>query len=391
MSGLPDRITPLPQELFAETYGMSRVLSDILNFTDIEIIGGSLICGMIMLVLYGAAVLQVSLDYNASYVLGVLSHLYPQTYMYFLNYTKDHITLKCLVFVVSALATIHSLFVCHTIYHYEILTYTKPELLIDGEWSVFAATAVGVGLCFCIQMQRSSFYAKMLYTLSRKTWRLVLTIALGILILGQLSFGILLSAKLFQLWDLPNLKAAVYIAMVPLFTIRVASDTVTSIALCIILYDNRPSISRSTKLVNTLIMYAMNRFVLTTQVINYSETSDSDESNRIVVFVQTIILITKPSSIWAMVIEFVTSEIYVNSFLSTLNSRNHLREIGGTGQVISATGLSAARFRLAPATGNTVVSITQDVEVQKQFEVDFDRNPKNKEESYSMTNISRAV
>ncbi|KAJ7583167.1 hypothetical protein C8J56DRAFT_1167109 [Mycena floridula] len=331
MSGLPDRVTPVSQDLFAETYG------------------GTMICCMIMLVLYGAAVVQ--------------------TYMYFVNYTRDHIALKSLVFIVSTLATIHSIFACHTVYHYQIITYTRPEILTNGVWSVFALTSVGVAICFCIQI----FYARMLYTLARKTWRLVLTTVLTILIVGQLTFGIFVSVKLFQLWDLPKLKGVVYVAMVPLFSIRVVSDTVTSIALCIILYDSRPSLNRSSKLVNTLIVYAMNKFVLTT----------------IVVLMQTIVLIANPDSIWAMVIEFVTAQIYANSFLATLNSRNHLREIGGSGQVISAN-LSTVRFR-SPMTGTTSLSITQEVDVQKHFDIDFNKKPKIQEESYSMSAISRAV
>ncbi|THU98492.1 hypothetical protein K435DRAFT_964930 [Dendrothele bispora CBS 962.96] len=58
-------------------------------------------------------------------------------------------------------------------------------------------------------------------------------------------------------------------------------------------------------------IYAMERFALTT----------------VVVVVQTIVLIAKPTSIWAMCIEFVTPQIYTNNFLATLNSRNHLRDI----------------------------------------------------------------
>ncbi|KAK7449252.1 hypothetical protein VKT23_013397 [Stygiomarasmius scandens] len=115
----------------------------------------------------------------------------------------------------------------------------------------------------------------------------------------------------------------VYDAMVPLFVIRVLSDTVTAVALCVILFDSRTAFARSLRLIKTLMIYAMERFVLTT----------------LVVFVQTIILIAKPKSIWAMVIEFVTAQLYTNSFLATLNSRNHLRGIGsGDSEYVSVSG-----------------------------------------------------
>ncbi|KAJ7576655.1 hypothetical protein C8J56DRAFT_1061919 [Mycena floridula] len=133
-----------------------------------------------------------------------------------------------------------------------------------------------------------------------------------------------------------------YIAMVPLFSIRVVSDSFTSISLCIILYDARPT-DKSSELVRKLIMYAMNRFVMTTQVfIGFWSLSltISTPSNRIVVLVQTIVLVLKPETIWAIAIDLVSVEIYVNSFLSTLNSRNHLRDMGnGTGRNITLSVL----------------------------------------------------
>ncbi|THU96278.1 hypothetical protein K435DRAFT_858679 [Dendrothele bispora CBS 962.96] len=284
----PDRISPVDQSTFSDTYG------------------GGLICCMVMLVLYGLAVLQ--------------------TYMYFINYGRDGLAMKALVGFVWLMATVHAIFVCHATYHYVVLSYDNPLSLIDGDWSIYAATSVGVVLCFCIQ----TFFARMLYFLTKKKWRLIITSTLGILILGEVAlvsswiidlalvpivpFGLPstdLSYRLFSIWLVPDLYKMVYDAMVPLFVIRVLSDTVTAVALCIVLFDSRTGFSQSLRLIKTLMIYAMERFVLTT----------------VVVFVQTIVLITKPTSIQAMVIEFITAQLYTNSFLATLNSRNHLRDI----------------------------------------------------------------
>ncbi|KAF9490272.1 hypothetical protein BDN71DRAFT_1511449 [Pleurotus eryngii] len=98
--------------------------------------------------------------------------------------------------------------------------------------------------------------------------------------------------------------------MVPLFLTRVVSDALVSATLCIILYDAR-SFARSLKLIKTLIVYAMNRFLLTTLVAIF----------------QTVVLIIEPESIWAMIIELITAQFYVNSFFAVLNSRSHLRDM----------------------------------------------------------------
>ncbi|KAG9225248.1 hypothetical protein CCMSSC00406_0007079 [Pleurotus cornucopiae] len=129
--------------------------------------------------------------------------------------------------------------------------------------------------------------------------------------------------------------------MVPLFVIRVISDGTVSATLCIILYDAR-GFTRSVRLIKTLIIYSMNRFLLTT----------------LVVIAQTAILISQPESIWAMVIEFISAQLYVNSFFAMLNSRNRLRHMGGQessqSQLFASSGgrarvsaVSAPRFRRA--------------------------------------------
>ncbi|KIJ65814.1 hypothetical protein HYDPIDRAFT_39001 [Hydnomerulius pinastri MD-312] len=287
-SPLPDRITPVTQSLYEQTYG------------------GSLICNQVMLVLYGISTLQ--------------------TYIYFLHYVNDSIYMKSLVLVVWIFGSLHAFLVCHTVYHYLVLSYTDPMYLVQGEWSVYTATCVGVIVCFCVQI----FFARMIFYLTKGRRRIILTTILGFFIVAQIAFGIFLSADLFIIWDLYKISEAVYPAMVPLFFTRVASDTVTAITLCVVLYDSQTSFKRSVRLVKTLIIYSMNRFVLTT----------------VVVIIQTIILIVKPGSIWAMVIEFVSVQLYANSLLATLNSRNYFRAIGsGDSNYMTAPSTTAVGYR----------------------------------------------
>ncbi|KAF9228328.1 hypothetical protein BS17DRAFT_805833 [Gyrodon lividus] len=291
-STLPDRITPVSQSLYEQTYG------------------GSLICCQVMLVLYGISTLQ--------------------TYIYFLHYVNDSIYMKSLVFAVWAFGSLHAFLVCHTVYHYLVLSYMNPMYLIQGEWSVYTATCVGVVVCFCVQI----FFARMIFHLTKGRRRIILSTILGFFIIAQIVFGIFLSCKLFIIWDLYRINEAVYPAMVPLFFTRVASDTVTAITLCVVLHDSRTKFQRSLRLVKTLIIYSMNRFVLTT----------------VVVIIQTIILIVKPQNIWAMVIEFVSVQLYANSLLATLNSRNYFRALGGGDSHYMSTPLaSTMRYRRGDA------------------------------------------
>ncbi|KAJ8698959.1 hypothetical protein PTI98_005607 [Pleurotus ostreatus] len=285
MSGLPDRPTPMPQSMYEEIYG------------------ASLVSCQVMLALYGIASLQA--------------------YLYYISYPKDSLRMKTLVGSIWVLATLHAIFLSHTVWHYSVKSYTRPEILPDGEWSVYAGVTVGIFICFVLQI----FFVRMIYLMTKR-WRKLLTGTMILLLAAQTGFGVYFAYSLFHLWDLLRLHEAVFTAMVPYYILRVVLDATVSATLCIILYDAR-GFTKSMKLIKTLLVYSMNRFLLTT----------------IVVIAQTIILIAKPESIWAMVIEFISAQLYVNSFLAMLNSRNRLRNIGGQESVYvysnSRQGVSA--------------------------------------------------
>ncbi|KAJ7173625.1 hypothetical protein C8R46DRAFT_1215550 [Mycena filopes] len=286
---LPDRITPLTQAQFSETYG------------------GSLICCMVSLPVFGISLLQVDCGSLALLVVHLTS---SQTYIYYLNYPRDSKWLKYMVAVLVFIESVQTWMICHTVYHYSILSYSNPLSLIDGEWSVYTAIALGIPTCFLIQI----YFARMVYLLVKKKWRLATAIVFGVLIVAQIGFGLCVAIKFILIWELPKLHTIVYWALVPLYSIRVLSDTLTATVLCLVLYDasTRSVYRRSTNMFKTLMIYAMNRFVLTT----------------VAVIIQTCVLIAKPQSIWAMAMDFVTVHLYVNSFLATLNARNSVRGSG---------------------------------------------------------------
>ncbi|KAF9488449.1 hypothetical protein BDN71DRAFT_457379 [Pleurotus eryngii] len=294
MSGLPDRVTPMSQSTFE------------------EIFGSSLVACQVMFVLYGIASLQA--------------------YMYYVNYPRDSLRMKALVGGIWGLATLHAALLTHTVYHYSVKSYTRPMILPDGEWSCYTAVATGIIICFIVQ----TYFTRMIFLMMSGRWRVILTAALILLLVAQIGFGIYFSYSLFHLWELLKLHECVYTAMVPLFVTRVISDATVSATLCIILYDAR-GFNGSMRMIKTLIIYSINRFLLTT----------------LLVVTQTVILISRPESIWAMVIEYITAQLYVNSFLATLNSRNRLRHIGGQDSSVHissasrprVTAVSAPRFR----------------------------------------------
>ncbi|KAJ7841909.1 hypothetical protein B0H14DRAFT_2781964 [Mycena olivaceomarginata] len=257
-SSMPNRITPVDQALFSDSYG------------------GPLVCCQVMLPLFGLSIIQ--------------------GYLYLLNYGNDPRLMPYQVALIWSLGALNAVLVCYGVYHYLVLSYTNPLLLIQGEWSI--------PTCFLIEI----FFARMLFRMTNGKRRIFILTVYGVLIPTQ----IVVIYKLFALWDVPKLHAIVYPAMVPLFLLRVVTDAFTSVTLCIVLYDSRTDLGKTMRLIRTLIMYAINRFILTT----------------VVLVAQVIFLLLKPHSSGAIAMEFVTAHLYINSFLATLNARASLRNGG---------------------------------------------------------------
>ncbi|KAK7449267.1 hypothetical protein VKT23_013411 [Stygiomarasmius scandens] len=112
--------------------------------------------------------------------------------------------------------------------------------------------------------------------------------------------------------------------MVPMLAFRIIPDTIISVALCIILFDSRTDVKKTTKLINTLIVYAVNRFVLTT----------------VVIFFQMVVLLAIPNNKGALNMDFVTVHLKFNTLLASLNARNHLRRMNGA--IVTDSGMAVS-------------------------------------------------
>lgn len=267
----PNRPTPFTQTQFSQTFG------------------GGMICVLIMMPIFGSSVLQM--------------------YLYNLNYPNDGAFLKLLSSVVLILGTLHAGFAFYTMWEYLVASYSDPSILIDGKWPLYADSAIAVVIVCLVQ----GFFIRMINQLliNRRTTRVLLTTILVLLTLAQLVFGVYFSVKLVSLGQILQLHKAVFPVLVPMLSLRVLADVIIAVALCTILYESRTKFGRSLKIIKSLIVYSMNRFVLTT----------------IIVIGQTAALIIKSENVGVMLIEFVSVQLYIASFFSSLNTRNHLRGI----------------------------------------------------------------
>ncbi|KAI6158164.1 hypothetical protein BKA82DRAFT_996580 [Pisolithus tinctorius] len=96
----------------------------------------------------------------------------------------------------------------------------------------------------------------------------------------------------------------------PAWATIVAAEVLITGSLCVLLYDHGSGsgFPRTKRLLNTLVVYAVNRCLLTSLVA-----------------IADLVIAIEVQDPWSIGLDFVSGKLYANSLLASLNSRKHLR------------------------------------------------------------------
>ncbi|KAI6021889.1 hypothetical protein BKA83DRAFT_4289423 [Pisolithus microcarpus] len=223
----------------------------------------------------------------------LLCLLVIQTYMYFMHYSEDASATKFLVVAMWILDTLHISFICHALYHYLITNYAVPTSL---EYILFVVGAV------------QCYFAHKIYHLCppRLGWLVTAPIILFLLT----HFDILTTTYRFANDEFDFLPKIRFSALIPCSAALVLVEVLITLSLCILLYENgsHSAFPRTKRLLNTLIIYAVNRCFLI-----------------LLVALAELATLVDHHDIWAMGLDFNIGKLYVNSLLASLNTRQYLR------------------------------------------------------------------
>ncbi|KAI6154498.1 hypothetical protein EDD17DRAFT_1073983 [Pisolithus thermaeus] len=264
--------------------------------------------------------------------------------MYYLHDYGDSLAIKLLVTAIWILDTLHILFMCHALYFYMITNYGVLASLEYIVWSLpvcipnfppdaedFPALGIGSGECdldFCSPML---LCAPNLSPLSPSgevvgdcpncqyicfSWRSFHAMTGSKQILSVVAeFGFSMESAVPELVNrnVSIFAQTTFYGATPAVAIVVLAETLITISLCILLYDRRSgsALSRTKRILNTLIIYAVNRCLL---ILLFAITA--------------LIMVVEGQDTWSMGLSFVVGRLYANSFLASLNSREHLRSKG---------------------------------------------------------------
>ncbi|KAJ7580897.1 hypothetical protein C8J56DRAFT_961076 [Mycena floridula] len=230
-----------------------------------------------------------------------------QTYLFFVYYPNDILPLRLFVAAIWVLDTAQTSLVGVCMYHYLVANYDNPVALSSGHWSLFLSMAMNVIVAVMVQ----SFFTLQIFTLCSRKVRWWVSSAIFLTVIGHFCFGIATVIIFFKKKTFAEIQAPEVIldAATPFAAFDVVSDILISVALCILLYGSRSGISATNTLISTLILYAINRCLLTS----------------VVAVVEVITFSLSPKSLWFLAIDFTIGKLYANSALASLNSRRSLR------------------------------------------------------------------
>lgn len=153
------------------------------------------------------------------------------------------------------------------------------------------------------------FFAHVIYCLCRRQAKRLVVVPIILAVLAHFGFG--MEAVILMIIDnnSNNLTQIRFHAAIPCGASGVLSEVLITASLCILFYDgSRSAFPRTKRLLDTLIIYAVNRCLLT-----------------LLVTIAELIVNVDRHDAWTMGLDFIIGKLYTNSLLASLNTREYLR------------------------------------------------------------------
>ncbi|KAI6132577.1 hypothetical protein EDD16DRAFT_417427 [Pisolithus croceorrhizus] len=208
-----------------------------------------------------------------------------------------------------------------------ITNYAVPTSLEYIVWSFPASLLMNLLVVSAVQC----FFAYKIYYLCRPQVKWLVTAPIILSVFTHLGFGVE-TVVLVSVNDafsfLPRIRSY---ALIPCAAAIVLGEVLITLSLCILLYDNgsHSAFPRTKHILNTLVIYAVNRCLLT-----------------LIFTVAELVTIVDNQDAWAVGLDFNIGKLYANSLLASLNTRQYLRAQASDPKPDLA--INAVHFRNSP-------------------------------------------
>ncbi|KAI6104335.1 hypothetical protein F5141DRAFT_1293255, partial [Pisolithus sp. B1] len=243
---------------------------------------------------------------------------------------------------IRILDTIHVSFTCHVLYHYLIINYGVPTSLGYTVWSLSASPILNVCVISAVQL----FFAHAIHSLCRPQVRWFVTAPIILLILVHFGFDMVTvattyskrsshlprntdSVRRFVNIDVGELQGIRFYGVIPAAAATALAEILIAVSLCVLLYDSGSGFASSgtKRLLNTLIIYAVNRCLL-----------------NLLVTIAALATVIEAQNAWSTALTLIIGSLYANSFLASLNSQKRLRPQDSKTESLADERVSAIHF-----------------------------------------------
>ncbi|KAI6154505.1 hypothetical protein EDD17DRAFT_1075403 [Pisolithus thermaeus] len=251
------------------------------------------------------------------------------TYVYFMHYSEDSSAKKLLVIAIWILDTIHASFMCHVLYHYLIINYGVPTSLGYTVWTLSASPVPSACMICAVQL----FFAHAIHSLCRPQVRWFVTTPIVLLVLVHFGFDMATVVTTLVDMETSELQRNRFYSVTPAVAITALAEVLITVSLCVLLYDSGSGFASSgtKRLLNTLIVYAVNRCLL-----------------NLLVTIAELVEAIELQNAWSTGLSLIIGSLYANSFLASLNCRKRLRRQDSTNKSLADERISAIHFANPP-------------------------------------------
>ncbi|KAK6988062.1 hypothetical protein R3P38DRAFT_3374307 [Favolaschia claudopus] len=245
-----------------------------------------------------------------------------QIFLYFTKYgTRDSVFLRIFVIFLFALDTLHLALVSHSIYHTVVTNFGDYVALRKAPWSLLVEVMIGNVISTMVQL----FYAARIYTISKKSLLLPIlivrayifkldarhprSISQAICSLTSFVLGALYTHKSFQL-EFFQAASGLVVYLTSGLSFIAAGDLLISCTMIYLLFNSKTGFKRTNKAINTLVAYTVSSGAITTVFTIGDVVAGS----------------VWPSTLIQIPFFFIFVRLHCLSFMSILNSRDHIRQ-----------------------------------------------------------------
>lgn len=256
------------------------------------------------------ATANLRLSFGAMYIGCVISVSFSgiaalQAYLYFRQYrNRDSRRMKATVLGAWALDLVHTIFICQGIWHYLVLNWGNLDELNHITWTVASSIAVTGFITILVHF----FFANRVWRLSKHNpWITGVIVVLAII---RLASALTTTSQMLRLKHF-----TIFITDFRwLFTFGLALssiiDVIITFSLCYYLRSSVTGYSSIDDVIHRITLYTINNGLLTC----------------LASLIDMVCAASMPHNFLFLSLHFIIAKCYVNSLLSTLNSRDALRD-----------------------------------------------------------------